>query len=136
MINWSGIEKGRVFGILQPSRSLGDAELKLKTPVRPNRRALRESRKLGQPLETWIDKPNTAISSDPELRCVTRDESMHALILGSDGLYEALSPKEIARIVHENVEHDNNKDNVAYQLCSLSRARGVRDDISCIVVYL
>lgn len=68
------------------------------------------------------------------------EEHHYALVLGSDGLFESLTLTEVAQIVLEasksSSSSNTNEQHIAQLLCHESRERGVRDDISCIVVFL
>lgn len=92
--HWKGTEEVLsscyVKGILQTTRSFGDFYLKreeLMSRSRQGRRALRRGCGLTPPY----------ITSTPQVRVVLREAADHALVLGSDGFWDEMNGRDVAR---------------------------------------
>lgn len=118
-------------GILQPTRSFGDVDLKLSTPVRLNRKSLRELKRSGSPAPSATSR-NNAISSIPSVSVWELSDIHTHLVCASDGLFDKLSNDEVASLVCSAATEED----PAVRLCNLARERGVRDDITCVVMSL
>ncbi len=127
------LEDGRVFGLLQPTRTLGDADLKLTPPLRLNRKLKRELRRSG--VAAPAGAYSTAVSAVPAVRALALETHHDVLVLGSDGLFEAVSNEEVVALARR-LGRGSDSSAVAAELCDMARARGVKDDISAIVFYL
>lgn len=123
------VEDDRVFGLLQPTRSVGDADCKLATPVRVNRK----QKRAGIALEPRRHRtPSGIVSSVPEIDCFLLHANATMLVLGSDGLFDKLTNAELASLARSTPPDAN----PAQRLCAEARARGVRDDITCVILFL
>lgn len=92
--HWRGTEEilssCYVKGVLQATRTFGDFYLKrldLMPKSRQGRKALRRSCGATPPY----------ITSTPEVRVVMREAADHALVLGSDGFWDEMSGRDVAR---------------------------------------
>ena len=97
------IIEGRLGGILAVSRGLGDFDLK-----------------------------NKGLIAEPHINKKLIDKSFNYCILASDGVWDALSPDEVSKLINEN----NNTDNMAKTIVEKAIEKGSEDNISCIVIEL
>ena len=92
----------RLGGILAVSRGLGDFDLKTK-----------------------------GLTCDPHISKRLIDHNMNYCVLASDGVWDVLSPDEVARIIK-----DNKFEETAKEIVETAIDRGSEDNISCIVIEL
>lgn len=129
------ISDGRVFGVLQPSRTLGDKDIKKSIPPPPlNRKAQKELKRLGlsderqssgSAKEVVVALPHLSVASLP---------ANEVLVAGSDGLFDLLPAKQCVKIARAALGAGKTAEETAKELCAMARARKSRDDISAVVV--
>jgi serine/threonine protein phosphatase PrpC len=96
----------RVNGTLAVTRALGDADFK------------------------------DCVIADPEILEIERsDLKEEYVVLGSDGLWDYMSVKELGEFVNQLII-DNQASNVAQELAKKAKAKGATDNICVIVVFL
>ncbi|CAL5210320.1 unnamed protein product [Lathyrus oleraceus] len=133
----------RVKGLIQISRSLGDAYLKKKEF---NQAPLLSKFRLSEPFETPI------LKAEPTIQVQKLEPSDQFIIFASDGLWEHMSNQEAVDIVQSCPRNGVAKKLIKSALCEAAKKRemrysdlkkidrGVRrhfhDDITVIVVYL
>ncbi|XP_058774711.1 probable protein phosphatase 2C 38 isoform X1 [Vicia villosa] len=133
----------RVKGLIQISRSIGDAYLKKKEF---NQAPLLSKFRLSEPFETPI------LKAEPTIQVQKLEPSDQFLIFASDGLWEHMSNQEAVDIVQSGARNGVAKKLIKSALCEAAKKRemrysdlkkidrGVRrhfhDDITVIVVYL
>lgn len=133
----------RVKGLIQISRSIGDAYLKRKEF---NQAPLLSKFRLPEPFETPI------LKAEPTVQVQKLQPSDQFLIFASDGLWEHLSNQEVVDIVQSSPRNGVAKKLIKTALCEAAKKRemrysdlkkidrGVRrhfhDDITVIVLYL
>eukprot|EP00916_Digyalum_oweni_P023093 GHVL01038380.1.p1 GENE.GHVL01038380.1~~GHVL01038380.1.p1 ORF type:complete len:154 (+),score=23.64 GHVL01038380.1:608-1069(+) len=109
---------GRICGILEPSRTIGDFDIKYK-------------------------QPPGVVSAVPELRYFLPSGS-GLLILASDGVWDAIGSKEVTRCINNSslmsdirmgTPTDEDLESLCKTLISLSRKGGSVDDCTCQVIY-
>lgn len=127
----------RVFGLLQPSRTIGDYDLK-HSPIPPpplNRKEARKLRRSGKEdsRPPVLANAREVVIATPHTRSLSRPQAK-LLLLGSDGLFDVIHPKEA--LLHVRNNQSSNLDLVASQLCRLARERNSKDDITCVIVKL
>ena len=129
----------RVFDCLQPTRTLGDDDMKKRgIPPRPLNR--KETKKLAREGKT-DDRPHTGdaskvIIAEPHVHTLSIPRrTPAALVLGSDGLWDYVSPAEVSRLVSNWLRNAPamSAETIARQLCEAASSRKSCDDISAIV---
>ena len=96
------IIEDRLEGILAVSRGLGDFDLKAK-----------------------------GLTCEPHITKKIIDQNMNYCVLASDGVWDALNPDEVARIIYAN-----KFDETAKKIVEAAKVKGSEDNISCIVIEL
>ena len=97
------IIEDRLEGILAVSRGLGDFDLK-----------------------------NKGLSAEPDVTKRLIDKSVNYCVIASDGVWDVLSPEEVAKITRNN----NNIADLAKIIVETAIDKGSEDNISCIVIEL
>ena len=108
---------GRLDGILEPSRTIGDLDVK--------------------------DKGNTGLIATPEMRKgKIEHDKLYVFVLASDGLWDVFKNHEVISFIHRAIENKKTGNpckqtaeskNIADQLVAEASRRGSRDDITAIV---
>ena len=96
------IEEDRLNGILCITRGLGDFDLK-----------------------------NKGLIADPHVVKRLIDHSLDYCVIASDGVWDVLSPDDVAKITQ-----DHNIDDLAKIIVETAKNKGSEDNISCIVIEL
>ena len=96
------IEEDRLNGILCITRGLGDFDLK-----------------------------NKGLIADPHVVKKLIDHSLDYCVIASDGVWDVLSPDDVAKITQ-----DHNIDDLAKIIVETAKNKGSEDNISCIVIEL
>jgi serine/threonine protein phosphatase PrpC len=96
------IEEDRLNGILCITRGLGDFDLK-----------------------------NRGLIADPHVIKRLIDHSLDYCVIASDGVWDVLSPDDVAKITQ-----DHNIDDLAKIIVETAKNKGSEDNISCIVIEL
>lgn len=125
-----------MFGVLQPSRTIGDFDMK-HNPIPPppmNRKLARKLKKEGgadnrPPL---AKSAQNIIIADPYLSSYTSNTTPSLLVMGSDGLFDVLSGKEALEYASAHSSSDLSL--IATELCQMARTRRSKDDITCVLV--
>ena len=109
--------RGRLDGILEPSRTIGDLDVK--------------------------NKGKTGLIATPEMRKgKMKHDQLYVFVLASDGLWDVFNNREVISFVHKAIENKKTgkackqiteSKNVADQLVAEAARRGSRDDITAIV---
>jgi serine/threonine protein phosphatase PrpC len=139
---------GYILGVLACSRSMGDRELKyyedytksgLKTsPLesrRPrgrnsNRQKVRNNNKDAPPSMKHI------VSPKPEIDIFNIDQTDALLVIGSDGLWDFVSPKQSVAIVNDAWTKQHNIEDVCEALVRAAKRAKSADDITAMVINL
>jgi serine/threonine protein phosphatase PrpC len=135
---WVSHDK-RVFGILQPSRSLGDKDLKMRgiPPPPLNKREEKQLKRTGAKDER---KPSgdasQVIVAVPAVSTATVPPEGGILLVGSDGLFDLLPHKSCMKLARGARQRGESAAKVAEALCRFARERKSRDDISAIVCFI
>lgn len=129
---------GRVFGILQPSRALGDRDLK-KGGIPPpplNKRDSKLLRKTGAADERRpAGDASKVVVAVPAVAQATLRPEGGVLVLGSDGLFDRVSPSACVKAARAARLRGESAAQVAEELCLAARERKSRDDISAVVCF-
>jgi serine/threonine protein phosphatase PrpC len=144
---------GYILGVLGCSRALGDRELKhyddfLKSGLKkefeitkerlaassrkPCRVEYRRARKQSIPKPTM----KFLVSPNPEIEVFTLEESDALLVIGSDGLWDYLSPKRCVQLVNDAWSKRSNLDDVCEVLVGAAQQAKSPDDITAMVISL
>ncbi|PKU81405.1 probable protein phosphatase 2C 42 [Dendrobium catenatum] len=133
----------RVKGIIQVSRSIGDAYMKF---AQYNREPINEKFRISEPLKMPI------MTANPAILCHSIQTSDSFLIFASDGLWEHLSNEKAVEIVHNHPHAGSAKKLIKAALQEAARKREMRyadlkridkkvrrhfhDDITVIIIFL
>ena len=111
------VKRGRVMGVLEPSRTIGDLDVK-----------------------KMCDK---AVIAEPYVDAFNFEEYLGKMvdipayvILASDGVFDVMDGKTCAKIVNKMLAYENRSGDCAKILCDEAKKRGSDDDITAVVVFL
>ena len=136
------VSDGRVFGVLQPSRTIGDRDLKkTKNGIPPpplNQKQQKQLRKEGR---EDTRKPSGDASRIVVAEPFLSDEisigpNGGVLVLGSDGLFDVIPVKSCVKIAKAGVAAKKTAAEVAEELVKMARERKSRDDITALVCFV
>ena len=143
VLDAGGWVKGkRVFDCLQPTRTLGDADMK-RRGIPPKPLNQKETKRLAREGKTDDRKPSgdasRVIIAEPFVSSVDLSSlGPSILLLGSDGLFDYLEFDECARLLRKWCCElpMPSCDDLAERLCKEASIRRSRDDISALVLFL
>mmetsp|Transcript_13787 Transcript_13787/g.17961 ORF Transcript_13787/g.17961 Transcript_13787/m.17961 type:complete len:362 (-) Transcript_13787:476-1561(-) len=123
------IKKGRVLGILEPSRCLGDIGLKRNHPG-----VISCCPYLGAAVLGNHAPPNGEWGFPPR-HTTTTQANKEFIIMGTDGLWDVMSYTDAVRIVKDSIEEHGDADQAAQDLVGFAISRHSTDDITALVLY-
>jgi len=106
------VSGGRLMGVVAPSRAFGDADIKMQYP--------------------------NLLLAEPSVLSLSMNEHMvpsqtSFLVLGSDGVYDALSNQDICKIISDSLDRSKNVDKAAKALVQAA-AKLQNDDVTVSIV--
>ena len=135
---WVSHDK-RVFGILQPSRSLGDRDLKMRG-IPPPPLNKREEKQLKRAGAADTRRPSgdasKVVIAVPAVATAAVPAEGGILVLGSDGLFDLLPHRSCMKLARGARQRGESAAQVAEALCRVARERKSRDDISAVVCFV
>ncbi|CAM9113467.1 unnamed protein product [Ectocarpus sp. 13 AM-2016] len=112
--NGGKVVQGRVMGMLEPSRVIGDYDIK----------------------RTWpgcvIAEPYVLVRSLP----YTRGQEPSILVVASDGVWDSLTQASVSKLVTEAIRKQKDPRQVSKELVTAAREAGSGDDITVVIAKL
>eukprot|EP00752_Nemacystus_decipiens_P006440 g5800.t1 len=108
------VVQGRVMGVLEPSRVIGDYDIKRAWPG------------------CVIAEPYVSVRSLP----YSRGQAPSILVVASDGVWDSMNEESVSKLVSEGISKQKDPYQVAQELVTAAREAGSGDDITVVVAKL
>jgi len=146
------LDKGRVFGVLEPSRAFGYVEFKqqenksvkemLQNPGKGKQNASAKKKKTAvKNVRNFMQRtskfPFGVIISVPDIHRVQVNDRLHFLIIASDGLWDVIANKRAVAFVEERLPETVDEkalEKICEELAAEAQKEGSKDDITVMVI--